>query len=163
MTLIGLLLFASACFGEAGATEASDCTDGDVTACKNLCDNDNAAACNNLGAFHAMGKGVKQDYFKAVELFTKACEIADVCENLGQAYAMGKGVKQDFFKAFDYLTQGCDNDSSGSCYKLGWMYQDGKGVRQSHRNALKYFGKACDLRDQLGCDEYAKLKKSGVD
>ncbi|EAW0606480.1 SEL1-like repeat protein [Campylobacter lari] len=39
------------------------------------------------------------------------------------------------------------------------MYALGKGVRKDTSKALEYFGKACDLKNDLGCQAYAKLKQ----
>jgi len=56
---------------------------------------------------YAEGKGVKQDYFKAVELFQKACDGGDAagCYNLGIMYMNGQGVKQDYSKAKKLLVK----------------------------------------------------------
>jgi TPR repeat protein len=42
------------------------------------------------------------------------------------------------------------------------MYEYGETVRQDKSKALSFYGKACDLKIQLGCKNYANLKKSGV-
>jgi hypothetical protein len=49
------------------------------------------------------GRGVKQDYSKAVELFTKACDggEAKACFWLGIMCEKGKGVQQDITKALE--------------------------------------------------------------
>ncbi|EAI4298888.1 SEL1-like repeat protein, partial [Campylobacter lari] len=39
------------------------------------------------------------------------------------------------------------------------MYENGYGVRKDLSKALEYFGKACDLKDDLGCQAYARLKQ----
>lgn len=48
------------------------------------CDNKNMSDCYELGNAYSFGDGVKQDYKKAVELFSKACEdkVADACWSL---------------------------------------------------------------------------------
>lgn len=38
------------------------------------CDGGDAGGCFNLGVSYAKGLGMKQDYFKAKELFGKACD-----------------------------------------------------------------------------------------
>jgi hypothetical protein len=42
---------------------------------KKACDGGNELGCFNLGLMYANGQGVKQDYFKAKELFGKACDM----------------------------------------------------------------------------------------
>ena len=63
------------------------------------------------------GKGVKQDYFKAVELFRKACNGGESmgCNNLGVMYEDGKGVKQDYFKAKELFGKACDMKEAKGC------------------------------------------------
>jgi len=39
------------------------------------------------------------------------------------------------------------------------MYENGDGVKQSDTDALNYYGKACDLKDEDGCENYARMKK----
>jgi TPR repeat protein len=50
---------------------------------------------------------LRQDDFKALKFYQKACDLNDGsgCSNLGFMYEEGKGVKQDDFKAvkFHYL------------------------------------------------------------
>ncbi len=111
---------------------------------------------NMVGAIEA----IKQDYFKAVELYQKACELdnGNGCANLGVMYKDGTGVEQDDFKAVEYYQKACGLDNGIGCAILGLMYENGKGVRQSDTKALEYYGEACDLKTQLGCENYAKSK-----
>ena len=50
---------------------------------KKACDRGSAIGCFNLGAMYFNGQGVKQDDFKAKELFGKACDRghAGGCKN----------------------------------------------------------------------------------
>ena len=50
---------------------------------KKACDGGNAIGCFNLGTMYDSGRGVKQDDFKAKELFGKACDGGDAggCKN----------------------------------------------------------------------------------
>ena len=61
----------------------------------------------NLGWCYANGKGVKQDWQKAIEWFTKAAEQGSAVaqRNLGWCYEDGKGVKQDYKKAVEWYTK----------------------------------------------------------
>jgi TPR repeat protein len=51
--------------------------------------------CFNLGLSYEKGKGVKQDDFKALKFYQKACDLnfGGGCSNLGLSYKEGKGVK----------------------------------------------------------------------
>jgi TPR repeat protein len=53
--------------------------------------------CANFGYKYYIGEGVKQDDFKAVEFYQKACGLnyGGGCFNLGLLYSNGEGVKQD--------------------------------------------------------------------
>jgi len=64
-----------------------------------------------------LGQGVKQDYFKAVELFQKACDGGDAagCYNLGIMYMNGQGVKQDYAKAKELFGKACDMKLQSGC------------------------------------------------
>jgi TPR repeat protein len=57
------------------------------------------SGCSNLGFMYKEGKGVKQDNFKVVKFYQKACDLnyGGGCSNLGFMYKKGKGVKQDDF------------------------------------------------------------------
>ena len=47
----------------------------DVKNLEDKCNKGDFASCNNLGGRYYDGEGVKQDYNKAVDLFSKACEL----------------------------------------------------------------------------------------
>lgn len=121
------------------------------------CDGGNPKSCDDLGWLYEHGE--KHDYFKAVNLYSKACNAGFVlgCYNLGEKYEYDYGVKQNYLKAVELYQKSCTGGADG-CMKLGWMYEDGRGVLQSKNEALNYFGKACDLKHQGGCADYAQLK-----
>ena len=52
-------------------------------------------------------KGIKQDYFKAAELYQIACNKDDAggCSRLGVLYRKGLGVKQDYDKARHFFSK----------------------------------------------------------
>ena len=57
------------------------------------------------------GQGVRQDYHKAVEWFTKAANqgFAQAQNNLGVMYDEGQGVRQNIATAKIYYGQACDH------------------------------------------------------
>jgi TPR repeat protein len=65
---------------------------------------------------YSNGEGVKQDDFKAVEFYQKACDLnhGKGCSNLGLSYVNGKGVKQDDIKAVEVFQKACIKDSAQS-------------------------------------------------
>jgi TPR repeat protein len=70
-------------------------------------------------------------------------------------------VKQDYFIAADLYKKACDDGVAGGCIGLGGLYSNGQGVKQNTQTSLELYGKSCDMRDQYGCDMYAKLKNKG--
>ena len=59
--------------------------------------------CNNLGFMYENEKGVKRDYKKAFELYTKSCDVgndAPGCRNLGFLYIDKYVSNIDTKKAF---------------------------------------------------------------
>ena len=78
---------------------------------------DIAESCHNLGVMYDNGHGVRQDYHKAHELWTKACNMdyEDSCHNLGALYLEGLGVKQNLSIAKQYYGKACDLGLQNSC------------------------------------------------
>ena len=78
--------------------------------------------CYNLGQMYYEGKGVSQDYYKAHELYKKACDMkyGAACNNLGWLYSSGLGVKQNRSTAKQYYGKACDLGEQLGCdnYKL---------------------------------------------
>ena len=77
----------------------------------------NYESCHNAGISYQVGQGVRQDSFKAVKLYRKACNgrYADGCGNLGWMYKYGKGVRQSTSTAQMYYGKGCDLGSDLAC------------------------------------------------
>jgi TPR repeat protein len=66
------------------------------------------------------GEIVAQNYTKAVELFTKACDGGHTvgCNNLGVSYHEGKGVVQNDTKAIELFTKACNGGDELGCNNL---------------------------------------------
>ncbi len=56
---------------------------------------------SNIGFMYYKGKGVEQDYKKAMEWYSKASQAGNFTAmgNIGFMYYNGQGVKQDYEKA----------------------------------------------------------------
>ena len=74
-------------------------------------------ACNLAALAYDEGVGVRQDKFKAVELYTKACDggNASGCLNLGVMYSNGEGVKLDKKRALALYGKACDLKGERGC------------------------------------------------
>jgi len=142
------------------------------------CDAGSADGCNNLGVMYETGRGVGmnsheedcehflsnschygQDYPKAVELFSKACDagISDGCSNLGDMYLNGNGVTEDFPQALMLYSKACDAGSAEGCSSIGLVYLKGYGVQKNKGKAREFYSKGCDMGNQWGCDELKKV------
>ncbi len=75
-----------------------------------LLDHDYRSAINNLGWTFKKGRGTKQDYDRARELFEKASSLG--CSSsyfhLGDMYENGMGVDKSLDKAIEYYQKGAD-------------------------------------------------------
>lgn len=127
--------------------------------------NNNASAYYNLGYFYNFGKGVEQDYQKALYYYKKAADLgnSNACNNLGFMYKYGNGTKKDCYTARDYYQKGADLDNAMACNNLGDCYEYGGGglllgLKTDKYKAIKYYKKACDLGNKDGCENYKRLK-----
>jgi TPR repeat protein len=60
--------------------------------------------------------GIYPSYFRAVELFQKACDGGEAagCSWIGEMYESGEEIKQDFQKALEWYGKACDlRDADG--------------------------------------------------
>lgn len=128
-------------------------------------------ACNALGNIYKKGvDGLKVDYKKSCDYFTKSCEIGDPngCFEVGGYYNYGIGVKQNkeiankfYKKAVDAHLNYCQDNDEASCYSLGNSYMDGIGVKQDYQKAKTYFEKSCNNTMPLGCIGLGELYLKG--
>lgn len=122
-------------------------------------------ACGNLGAFYYDGQGVRQSYEKALHYYKKACDLGNgkSCVLAGNVYFFNGigGVKEDLKTALKFYTKSCELKYGAGCGMVGAFYHDGGVVKQNFSTAKELYGKACDLGDQMGCDDYKKLKEKG--
>ena len=84
------------------------------------------------------GRGVPQDYEKAIDWFTKSAEQNNAWaqNNLGLMYKNGRGVPQDYEKAIDWYTKSAEQYFAWAQYNLGLMYHNGRGVPQDYEKPL---------------------------
>ncbi|HLJ48233.1 MAG TPA: tetratricopeptide repeat protein [Bryobacteraceae bacterium] len=73
---------------------------------KPIADSGDPNAQFNIGLMYFDGKGVPQDFEKAVEWFRRAANqgYAKAQKNLGEMYYSGKGVKRDYVQAYVWLS-----------------------------------------------------------
>lgn len=119
-----------------------------------------ANALYNLGWHYAEGKGITQDYQKALYYYKKAADLGleGAYNNLGCMYGSGKGVERDYYTARRYFQKGADLGDKMACDNLGSYYENGTGGGADKYKALKYYKKACDLGNKDGCENFRRLK-----
>ena len=96
-----LLLLTLALAGVFISPTRSDGQNNEITKLERLAAQGDAEAQYILGARYDEGRGVPQDYAKAMEWYTKAAAqgFAVAQYNLGLMYAKGNGVPQDYVQA----------------------------------------------------------------
>ena len=85
------------------------------------------AAQTILGVMYRDGDGVRQDYQRAVEWYTKAAGqgFAEAQYNLGAMYYNGQGVSQNKSTAKRYFGQACDNGYQSGCANYRILNEQG--------------------------------------
>lgn len=99
----------------------------DIDELQKSCNKDDAARCTRLGLAYYLGRGVRQDYKKASELYSKACGLgfSSGCYNLGILYTNGQGVKQDKSMAKEYFGKACDLGDQTGCDEYKKLNEQG--------------------------------------
>ena len=91
----------------------------DVQQWESECARGDALSCGAAGESYHLSNitGVRQDKFKAVELYTKACDGGDAsgCSNLGVMYSNGEGVRLDKKRALALFGKACDMKEERGC------------------------------------------------
>ena len=110
----------------------------------------------NLGFLYATGKGVPQDYNKAVELTRKAADWghAGAQYGLGYMYVNGKGVKKDYAEAVKLYERAAAQEHKKAQFWLGYMLANGRGVPRDYVQAHFWLNCAAEQ----GVKNAAKLK-----
>ena len=100
----------------------------------------------DLGVMYQEGQGIRQDYMKAFECYTKAAEqeFSKAQYNLGTLYKKGQGVPQNFIKAAEWYTKAAESGHTCAQYDLGIMYEEGQGVPQNSIKAAEWYIKAAE-------------------
>ena len=131
---------------------------------KPLAEKGHAKAQKKLGEMYGNGKGVPQDYKKAVKWLLKSAEqknikaqrlirasyhklhkeVAEQGDSyaqrfLGDSYYLGLEVTQDYAEAAKWYKKAAEQGDSVSQIILGAMYEKGKGISKDFVEAYKWF------------------------
>ncbi len=120
---------------------------------------------NRLGIAYYKGRGVEQDFGKAVEWLQKAADQgnAEAQNRLGYAYANGKGVLRDSGKSMEWFYKAAEQGMSKSQYEVGNAYAFGVlGVLQDSKKSIEWFQKAADQGHIKSITRLANAYEHGV-
>ncbi|MDP5209446.1 tetratricopeptide repeat protein [Microbulbifer sp. 2205BS26-8] len=130
-----------------------------------LCAKANNLDCiTNLGYATAHGRGVEQNYPRAVEIYQYASAqgSARASYNLGQLYRLGQGVSRNLEQAIDYLTQAAEGGSTDAMNALGLVYLDSAPEFHSYSKALSWFERAAENNSRYGYFNQARMYEQGL-
>jgi uncharacterized protein len=94
-----------------------------------------------LGLMYAKGKGVPQDFQKAMHWYRLAADqgFAKAMSNLGGMYSKGHGVPKDYTQAIRWYEEAAEQQLPEAQYNLGVMYKEGHGVARDLVSAHMWF------------------------
>lgn len=108
---------------------------------------DHAEAAFRLGALYEEGRGVDQDYERALHWYHRAAENGSESAwfNLGHMYAKGQGVAKDAAEAVRWYEKAARNENVYAQYALGMIhFHGGAGLRRDLESAWFWLTVASD-------------------
>ena len=101
----------------------------EVTNLQAKADQGDALAQYNLALRYYVGRGVPQDYAKAMKWYRKAADqgnaLAQFC--VGNGYGNGQGVSLDYAEAIKWYRKAADQGNAAAQYNLALKYAKGQG------------------------------------
>ncbi|MBC8871839.1 MAG: SEL1-like repeat protein [Planctomycetes bacterium] len=108
-----------------------------------------------LAFMYRNGRGVEQDYAKAMELYerVRSLESAEgkrkglwnvATESLASMHLNGQGISQDYEKAFALYQESADRGSLSAKHQVALMYYQGQGVEKNLGEAQRLFREAAE-------------------
>ena len=126
--------------------------------CRQSAEQGNAEAQNSLGFMFQTGKGVLQDYKKAVEWYKKSAEQgnAEAQNNLGFMYSEGYGVLQDYKLAAEWIQKSAEQGNATGQLSLGNLYFFGHGVEIDHSKSAEWWKKSAEQGNETAKNNLIK-------
>jgi TPR repeat protein len=99
---------------------------------KELADEGNTTAMNNIGNLHENGLGFPRDMDKAVQWYRQSAEAGDRLGqlHLGTAYEQGAGVPRDNYQAANWFRKSAEQGDQDAQFNLGVMLITNYGTEQ---------------------------------
>ncbi|MEO5334186.1 MAG: sel1 repeat family protein [Magnetococcus sp. YQC-5] len=96
------------------------------------------------------GKGITQDYNKAMHWFLKSSEQgnADAQNKIGGMYDQGQGVQQNYKEALYWYQKAAKQGHTIAQHNLGLMYHEGQGAHQDYVQAYMWYSLAASQGDK---------------
>jgi len=107
------------------------------------CSRGDGESCFILASLHYAGRGVPQDYDRAVALFRQDCNGGwlRACGGLAECYRAGNGTAIDSARAIENFERACRAGIAASCFSVANMYR----AMQDEALARERFRQACDV------------------
>lgn len=128
------------------AVQAKNWTNEPLMTVQKAAEQGDADAQFKLGAMYYQGRGVPQDYSKAVHWYKKAAALGqvDAQYELGTIYDLAQIVPQDYKQAVYWYKKAAEQGDADAQSNLGIMYRQGLGVPQDYSQALRWYKKAAE-------------------
>jgi len=122
--------------------------DGAIVMYQEAMDQGHIDAAVAIGDVYCWGKGVAQDYERAMAAYKVAAEAGDAFSQYQvMMYCKGLGVAVDYQQARAWLEKAAAQDFPDAVRELGVMYFEGWGVTPSWRRARELCKRAIELGD----------------
>ena len=127
---------------------------------KGIAEDDSKFAMLLLGIMYYTGRGVEQNYRKAVEWYEKAADKLDsygLC-NLGYCYYYGRDIIVNYEKAYSCFSQAAFLRNPNAMYKLGDMFLSGNYINEDKNAAVYWYMEAYKIADNGGYEEKPNIE-----
>jgi len=130
---------------------------------RNLADQGNAEAQNNLGVMYREGRGVARDPIASVAWLRRAAEqgYLEAQVNLGLMYARGHGVPRDDAEAVRWYRKAAEQGYAWAETNIGYMYAQGRGVPRNDAEAVQWYRKATAQGFAMAQDNLGVMYRDG--
>ena len=119
---------------------------------------------NALGWMYYSGRGVEQDYTKALDYYAFEAEQGSrlATRMLGSMYEKALGVEQNYTKAFLLYQEAASREDPKAQNRLGCFYLKGLGVEKNYDMALFWYHKAHQLKNGEARNNLGLMYRDGL-
>lgn len=120
----------------------------------------NAPALYTLAEMYFYGRGVEQNYSKALHFYSMAYGNGyniNAAYRIGEIYEYGYGVEIDNKCALEYYTNAANHGNEFAMCKLGLIYETGEIVEQDYQQAIHWYRLAADCGNTFAAAKLEEL------